>query len=981
LNDSNIEDVIKKKKYHSSKFVSCLFCKEQCYCSDQCRIQDWYGGHQIVCTGKERKNKVSNEHARLIEEESAFIKEGKILKDEEIKVQKLKIEDFEIVNSKVLGKGSYGEVELAKHKSNGRLFALKKIDKNNIANLNVKTTLAREVLVHKRLVHDNIIRLYNSFEDERYIYLVLEYAPSGTLFHYIRGKKKLTEDEAFYFFIQSCAGVYYLHKHGMIHRDIKPENLLIGEGSVLKICDFGWCVQSSGQSRSTFCGTLEYMAPEMIQNGLHNETLDIWCLGILLYELLHGHAPFRGETPNEICRQIMNSKILFSEEVAEEAQDLIRGLLKRDVNERMPLVKVFVHPWVKKFELKHGIKKIPSTQKKADLYHEKLPTIIEPKSPEQIVKELKEQTEALKQIERKSKNRKTKDDASLKITNGFFEEKSPSKSPHSNRINSQQEENAKSPSPVRLSPTLKKKRTQSYDKPSPKEADESAVDENAADDTIEEEQEKTSATHSSTSNQIVKFLEEDEEEDGIKRHEGKILDQVENFIKYQPKKIKKKKPGEEEEDEIMNLCSQMNKALEEIDLAQQKGQKKKRPRKKKQKKESKVEKSDYPILEENDIDEDKILDKKTTKNRLLVHHEPMNEYSPMSDNISNMDDYLYQDRGNEGNRSRISSKSSGSNLDFVKHQLKLVKEKQNSSSSMKSLHGPNSAQAQEVAKVKKLENKVSSKSQQERRPESYEFEETGMETADVTSGMGSGNDSDSEVQLKKYESVEGEGPADSGGTVDFKVDRDQILKNMDFFNDDLEFMHVGRKPKAPINMADKYLERNAELNKNTDEKLRIMEERERQNNIKSDGSNQGKEFLKCVRRDMKKNLDNIPIDEIEKKKWLDSRNMDTDLKLDFMPPSIIYSFSNYEKSLQDVHELLKDKTPYSRHTLGNSPDGKNSKANRVKKGSFLENSELQNEDFVDDYERKRKLIKEQNKKPHVEMGFWQRLFPFCTEKR
>jgi serine/threonine protein kinase len=143
-----------------------------------------------------------------------------------------------------LGKGSYGEVELARHKKTGIKVAVKKIDKQSLANKKIKATLMREVEIHKKLKHENIIRLFTSVEDEHYIYLILEYATKGNLFYMIKGKKALSEDEAFYFFIQTCAGIYFLHKNGLIHRDIKPENLLIGEDNILKICDFGWCVQS-----------------------------------------------------------------------------------------------------------------------------------------------------------------------------------------------------------------------------------------------------------------------------------------------------------------------------------------------------------------------------------------------------------------------------------------------------------------------------------------------------------------------------------------------------------------------------------------------------------------------------------------------------------------------------------------------------------------------------------------------------------------
>jgi serine/threonine protein kinase len=103
----------------------------------------------------------------------------------------------------------------------------------------------REVDIHKKLKHENIIRLHTSFEDSHFIYLVLEYAAKGNLFFIIRNKRQLSEDEAFYFFMQACSGLYFLHKNGLIHRDIKPENLLLNNENILKICDFGWCVQSS----------------------------------------------------------------------------------------------------------------------------------------------------------------------------------------------------------------------------------------------------------------------------------------------------------------------------------------------------------------------------------------------------------------------------------------------------------------------------------------------------------------------------------------------------------------------------------------------------------------------------------------------------------------------------------------------------------------------------------------------------------------
>jgi serine/threonine protein kinase len=146
----------------------------------------------------------------------------------------------------LLGKGSIGNVWLVRHKETQKLYALKTIKKSYLGTTSkaiqaALLLLEKEVAIHRRLIHDNIIRLHDSAVGDEEVYMLLDYATQGTLFSFLRARGKLSERQAFFFFVQVCSAVHFLHKQKLVHRDIKPENLLLGEGGSLKLCDFGFC--------------------------------------------------------------------------------------------------------------------------------------------------------------------------------------------------------------------------------------------------------------------------------------------------------------------------------------------------------------------------------------------------------------------------------------------------------------------------------------------------------------------------------------------------------------------------------------------------------------------------------------------------------------------------------------------------------------------------------------------------------------------
>lgn len=158
--------------------------------------------------------------------------------------------------------------------------------------------------------------------------------------------KRFPEVTAAHYVAQIADALKYCHARKVIHRDIKPENLLIGAKGEIKIADFGWSVHAPSSRRTTLCGTLDYLSPEMVHGKTHNEKVDLWSLGVLCYEFLVGHPPFEANTYDETYRKISKAMLVFPEHVSELARDLIKRLLVVDPDARLDLDGVLCHPWI-----------------------------------------------------------------------------------------------------------------------------------------------------------------------------------------------------------------------------------------------------------------------------------------------------------------------------------------------------------------------------------------------------------------------------------------------------------------------------------------------------------------------------------------------------------------------------------------------------------------------------------------------------------
>lgn len=257
------------------------------------------------------------------------------------------IEDFEIGN--LLGRGRFGYVYCGREKQTRFVVALKILFKAQLKNSKMEQQVKREIEIQSNLKHPNILRLYGFFHDEQRIYLLLEYAPGGELYRRMQAEKTLRESEAAGYVYQLCNALNYLHTKRVIHRDIKPENILIGKYGILKLADFGWSAESTSScKRTTLCGTLDYLPPEMLNGNGYDEKIDLWCLGVLTYEMIIGKPPFDSQTQHETIRMIRSIELTFPNGTSTDLRDLITKLLRRNPSDRLPLKDVAQHCWITK---------------------------------------------------------------------------------------------------------------------------------------------------------------------------------------------------------------------------------------------------------------------------------------------------------------------------------------------------------------------------------------------------------------------------------------------------------------------------------------------------------------------------------------------------------------------------------------------------------------------------------------------------------
>ncbi|KAL5036892.1 Serine/threonine-protein kinase [Batrachochytrium dendrobatidis] len=257
------------------------------------------------------------------------------IKYQQIEEKPLTAADFDLL--KVLGKGSFGKVLQVRKKDTGRIYAMKVLVKKDIVERQeVQHTLSeRNVLIQAS--HPFLVGLKHSFQTPEKLYLILDYKNGGELFFYLQRETAFSEQRAKFYVCELILAIQHLHKYNIVYRDLKPENILLDCHGHIALTDFGLCKENMtyDETTHTFCGTSEYLAPEVLTGQGYGKAVDWWSLGILFYEMTTGLPPFYSENINLMYKKILHNELVFPPEFPSYAQSFCRGLIERDPKRRL----------------------------------------------------------------------------------------------------------------------------------------------------------------------------------------------------------------------------------------------------------------------------------------------------------------------------------------------------------------------------------------------------------------------------------------------------------------------------------------------------------------------------------------------------------------------------------------------------------------------------------------------------------------------